>query len=257
MKWLITLVVGIVVGAGAVLFYLGALPLQSVPPAPVIAAVPASPAVTEPATPPPPAPAPPGTDVALPASSLPPVTAPAIAPEAALPAVPLTVIGSPPGASPSSSQGSPSGSPSGLPSGLLIPVAHITAAQLTDTFGQARGSERQHEALDIMAPKGTPVYAVADGKLVKLFKSKPGGITLYQFDPTEKYAYYYAHLERYAAGIKEGQELKRGQLIGYVGVTGNSDPAAPHLHFAIFELEAKKEWWKGTPINPYPLMTGK
>ena len=106
-----------------------------------------------------------------------------------------------------------------------------------------------------MAAKGTPVLAVADGKVEKLFQSKPGGTTLYQFDPTGRYAYYYAHLDRYADGIKEGMELKRGQLLGYVGVTGNSDPNAPHLHFAMFELTPEKQWWKGTPVNPFPLMT--
>jgi murein DD-endopeptidase MepM/ murein hydrolase activator NlpD len=105
-----------------------------------------------------------------------------------------------------------------------------------------------------MAPKGTKVVAAADGKIVKLFTSKPGGLTVYQFDPTEKYAYYYAHLDRYADGLKEGAEFKRGDLIGYVGTTGNADPNAPHLHFAVFELTPEKQWWKGTPVDPYPLL---
>ena len=127
-------------------------------------------------------------------------------------------------------------------------------AALTDTYEQPRGKQRQHEALDIMAAKGTPVLAVADGKVEKLFESKPGGTTLYQFDPGGRYAYYYAHLDRYAEGIKEGMDLKRGQVLGYVGVTGNSDPNAPHLHFAMFELTPEKKWWKGTPVNPFPMM---
>jgi murein DD-endopeptidase MepM/ murein hydrolase activator NlpD len=137
---------------------------------------------------------------------------------------------------------------------LLLPVQGIKTANLTDTYDQPRGKQRQHEALDIMAAKGTPVLAVADGKVEKLFASKPGGTTLYQFDPSGRYAYYYAHLDRYADGIKEGMELKRGQVLGYVGVTGNSDPNAPHLHFAMFELTPEKKWWKGTPVNPYPMM---
>ncbi|MFZ3287562.1 MAG: M23 family metallopeptidase, partial [Telluria sp.] len=137
---------------------------------------------------------------------------------------------------------------------LLVPVEGIQASALSDTFDQPRGKERHHEALDIMAPKGSKVLAVADGKLVKLFNSKPGGLTIYQFDPSEKFAYYYAHLDRYAEGIKEGMPLKRGDLIGYVGSTGNADPAAPHLHFAVVELTAEKQWWKGTPLNPYPLL---
>jgi murein DD-endopeptidase MepM/ murein hydrolase activator NlpD len=105
-----------------------------------------------------------------------------------------------------------------------------------------------------MAPKGTKVVAAADGKVVKLFTSKPGGLTIYQFDPTEKYAYYYAHLDHYADGLKEGADIKRGDTIGYVGVTGNADPNAPHLHFAVFELTPEKQWWKGTPVDPYPLL---
>jgi murein DD-endopeptidase MepM/ murein hydrolase activator NlpD len=137
---------------------------------------------------------------------------------------------------------------------LLIPVAGIKASQLTDTFNQARGSERKHEALDILAPKGTAVIAVADGKVVKLFNSKPGGLTVYQFDTTEKFSYYYAHLDHYAAGVAEGIFLKRGDLVGYVGSSGNADPGAPHLHFAIFELTPERQWWKGTPLNPYPLL---
>ena len=137
---------------------------------------------------------------------------------------------------------------------LLIPVEGMKYAQLSNNFDQPRGKERHHEALDIMAPNGTKVLAVADGKVVKLFNSKPGGLTVYQFDPTEKLAYYYAHLEKYADGMKEGQSVKRGDLIGYVGVTGNSNPNAPHLHFAVFELTPEKQWWKGTPLNPYPMM---
>lgn len=135
-----------------------------------------------------------------------------------------------------------------------VPVDGMKYAQLSDNFDQPRGKERHHEALDIMAPKGTKVVAVADGKVAKLFNSKPGGLTVYQFDPSEKMAYYYAHLDKYADGLTEGAAIKRGDLIGYVGVTGNSDPKAPHLHFAVFELTPEKQWWKGTPVNPYPMM---
>ena len=139
---------------------------------------------------------------------------------------------------------------------LLIPVAGINANALKDTFNEARGSERRHEALDILAPKGTQVFAVADGKVAKLFTSKPGGLTVYQFDTSEKFAYYYAHLDRYAPDLKDGMNLKRGDLVGYVGVSGNADPQTPHLHFAIFELGPQKQWWKGNPVNPYPLLGG-
>lgn len=139
---------------------------------------------------------------------------------------------------------------------LVMPVRGITPAQLTDTYTQKRGSDRIHEALDIMAPRGTDVVAAVDGKIVKLFNSKPGGLTIYQFDRDARYAYYYAHLDRYADGIVEGKDVVRGELLGYVGTTGNADPAAPHLHFAIFELGAEKRWWEGRPINPYPLLIG-
>lgn len=139
---------------------------------------------------------------------------------------------------------------------LLVPVAGVEAGQLYDSFDEARG-KRRHEAIDIPAKKGTPVIAVDDGKVVKLFLSKPGGLTVYQFDPGEKVAYYYAHLDAYAPDLEEGQQLKRGDLVGYVGSTGNANPAAPHLHFAIFELGPEKRWWEGTALNPYPLLTGR
>lgn len=130
---------------------------------------------------------------------------------------------------------------------LLIPVQAVKPAQLTDTYTQARANGALHDALDIMAPRGTPVLAVEGGRVVKLFLSKSGGITLYQFEPDSNDAYYYAHLDRYA----EGSLLKKGQLIAYVGSTGNASPNAPHLHFAIFRLEPERQWWRGTPLNPF------
>ena len=136
---------------------------------------------------------------------------------------------------------------------LVIPVQGIAPGDLVDTYTQGRGN-RTHEAIDIMAPRGTPVYAVDDGTLVKLFTSKPGGLTLYHFDPDRKLAYYYAHLDRYAEGVKEGMKLRRGDLIGYVGVTGNANPDGPHLHFAVFRLGPEKRWWQGEPVNPYPAL---
>ncbi len=141
---------------------------------------------------------------------------------------------------------------------LLVPVAGVTASQLSDTFNDARGGgTRVHEALDIMAPRGTPVLAAVDGKVEKLFNSDAGGLTVYQFDPTGTYCYYYAHLHAYAPGLREGQILKRGDVIGTVGSTGNADPASPHLHFAIFLLGPEKRWHEGTPVNPYPLLTAR
>jgi murein DD-endopeptidase MepM/ murein hydrolase activator NlpD len=139
---------------------------------------------------------------------------------------------------------------------LVLPVQGITPEKLQNTYDDARGSGRVHEAIDIMAPRNTPVLAVEDGRVAKLFTSKQGGLTIYQFDPTETYAYYYAHLEHYAEGVREGIVLRRGQVIGYVGTSGNAAPDGPHLHFAIFRLTPEKRWWEGDPINPFPVLGG-
>jgi murein DD-endopeptidase MepM/ murein hydrolase activator NlpD len=140
--------------------------------------------------------------------------------------------------------------------GLTIPVDGIEGKDLRDTFSDTRAlGLRKHEALDIMAPHSTSVRAVDAGTIEKLFNSRGGGgITIYQFDPTRTYSYYYAHLDRYADRLHEGQTVHRGEIIGYVGSTGNASSDAPHLHFAIFRLTPKKEWWKGEPINPYPVL---
>ena len=141
--------------------------------------------------------------------------------------------------------------------GIGLPIAKLTSKDIHDTFNQGRGGgERRHEATDIMAPKGTPVVAVDNGVIAKLFTSKPGGLTVYQFDSEEKYVFYYAHLDRYAEGLREGVLVRKGQVIGYVGITGNSDPNAPHLHFAILQLGPEKKWYSDTrPVDPYPLLT--
>ena len=137
---------------------------------------------------------------------------------------------------------------------LSMPVQGMRADQLMPSFKQVRGT-RPHEAIDILAARGTPIVAVEDGKVAKLFTSKAGGLTVYQFDPASRYAYYYAHLDRYEEGLADGQSLRRGQVIGYVGSTGNADPKAPHLHFAIFRLGPDRRWWQGTAIDPYPVFT--
>jgi len=242
MRWLLTFLLGVVVGAGGL--FIGLRQFADSP----------NPIITD------------GGALPAPPSDAPPTPAAAPAAAAAAPAGPADRIvqtdlsdANLPIRPASQSTTATSTGPEltaggGMPAKLLVPVEGVSYAKLTDTFDQPRGQERHHEALDIMAPKGTPVRAVADGKVAKLFESKPGGTTLYQFDPSEQYAYYYAHLDKYADGIKEGMQLKRGDVIGYVGVTGNSDPNAPHLHFAVVALTPEKQWWKGTPINPYPLL---
>jgi peptidoglycan LD-endopeptidase LytH len=137
---------------------------------------------------------------------------------------------------------------------LEIPVEGIRSEQLTRSFNDKRGSARLHEAIDIPAPRNTPVKAVEDGTIARLFFSKAGGITIYQFDPTERFCYYYAHLERYATGLAEGGKVRKGQVIGYVGTSGNAPKDVPHLHFAVYRLTGEKRWWEGTPIDPYDVL---
>jgi murein DD-endopeptidase MepM/ murein hydrolase activator NlpD len=138
--------------------------------------------------------------------------------------------------------------------GLLIPVQGVLASSLVNTYDQARGQGRRHDAIDIMAPRGTPVVAVADGVVMKLFQSERGGITLYELAPDRRTIYYYAHLDRYAPGIADGQALRRGQVLGYVGNTGDAGPGNYHLHFEVSTTADPKKYWGGTPQNPYPLL---
>ncbi len=146
-------------------------------------------------------------------------------------------------------------SPGGLEDrNLLIPVKGVAASELTRQFSDERGGSRRHEAIDILAPRNTPVLAVEDGRIARLFFSKAGGTTIYQFDPSSDFCYYYAHLERYADGLREGQDVRKGQVIGYVGTSGNAPKNTPHLHFAIFRLTEAKRWWEGTPIDPYDVL---
>lgn len=137
---------------------------------------------------------------------------------------------------------------------LTLPVQGIKRSELRSNFDEARGSSRKHEAIDILAPRNTPVLAVEDGTVARLFLSNAGGITIYQYDPSMTYVYYYAHLERYAEGLKEAARIKRGDVIGYVGTTGNAPRNTPHLHFAIIKMTDDKKWWQGTAIDPYSVL---
>lgn len=135
---------------------------------------------------------------------------------------------------------------------LLPPVAGLDPRTLRDTFEDGRG-DRAHEAIDILAPRGTPVVAVDDGVVLRLLESARGGLSVYQLDATSTYCYYYAHLDAYAAGLREGQALGRGSLVGYVGTTGNAPPDTPHLHFAILRLDPGQRGCQGPALNPHPL----
>lgn len=144
------------------------------------------------------------------------------------------------------------------PTGLAVPVVGVKPRELADTYTQARaGGARRHDAIDIMAPTGRPVVAAAPGRVEKIFFSQGGGNTVYVRSDDKRWIYYYAHLSAYAPGLHEGQHLLRGAPVGFVGATGNANPAGPHLHFAINRMEPGEKWWQGTAINPYPLLAGK
>lgn len=141
---------------------------------------------------------------------------------------------------------------------LLIPVEGVAPAQLQDTFKDARSEGRVHDAIDIIAPRGTPVLAATDGRVVKLFNSVKGGITLYQLAAVdEHYVLYYAHLERYVEGLAEGHVARRGETLAYVGDTGNATPGNTHLHFQLYRVADPKHFWTGENLNPYPLLRGQ
>jgi murein DD-endopeptidase MepM/ murein hydrolase activator NlpD len=192
------------------------------------------------ATPPPPAPSP--------------APEPAVPPEVIAPIATATspppVIAAPP------TETIPSISDPDAPRPMIVPVAGVDRSAMRDMFNEVRGN-RRHEAIDILAPRGTPVIATDDGVVKKLFTSKPGGLTVYEFDPDQRFCYYYAHLDRYADGLHEGQLLRRGEVLGYVGTTGNAPKDTPHLHFALIRLNADRRWWQGTYVNPYPLLAGR
>lgn len=183
-----------------------------------------------------------------------PISTPLPEAQPAVTAAPAKESVAPPATAPAATAAPSAAQAADAPSGLLLPVQGIQASQLRDTFTDARSQGRVHDAIDIMADAGTPVLAVADGTVEKLFDSERGGLTIYQFEPSGRWCYYYAHLQRYADGLAEKQVIKRGEVIGYVGSTGNASADAPHLHFEVHVLGPEKQWWKGESINPYPLL---
>jgi murein DD-endopeptidase MepM/ murein hydrolase activator NlpD len=183
--------------------------------------------------------------------SVSPSTSPGVSPS---PNASATPAASP---SPQATQTPASNRPSNANTQLLIPVAGVRADQLTDTYTQSRSEGRAHNAIDIMAAKGTPVLAAADGTVVRLFQSDKGGTTLYVRGTDDRTIYYYAHLSAYAEGIVENKFVRRGDLIAYVGDTGNAGAGNFHLHFAIWTVDDPKRYFDGANVNPYPLLTGK
>ena len=141
--------------------------------------------------------------------------------------------------------------------GMIIPVAGVQAKNLVDSFDDMRGGTRHHNALDIMAQRNTPVLAATSGKILKMHNSVAGGLSIYESDPTSRFVLMYGHLDSYRPGLKEGASVRRGEIIGFVGSTGIANPAAPHLHFQITRNDNMQEWWKGTPLNPFPVLRPK
>lgn len=138
---------------------------------------------------------------------------------------------------------------------LVMPVAGVDPARIRDSFDAGRDAGRRHNALDILAPRGTPVLAADDGRIIRLSSNRLGGITIYALDPLERVVYYYAHLDRYREGLRSGTYILRGDTIGYVGTTGNAPENVPHLHFQIMRMPRdRRQYWNGEPINPYPLL---
>ena len=191
----------------------------------------------------------------LPAIDVPPVSpAEPVAIGTPLPAPPTDPIAPAPEELPAAPVPAPDVSSSVGKVNLIIPVAGVRPEQLLDTFGDARSEGRLHDAIDIMAPAGTPVLAAADGRIVQLFQSERGGITIYQLGANQEVIFYYAHLASYAAGLAEGNNVRQGDVIAYVGDTGNAGPGNYHLHFSIAVVSDPKRYWEGININPYPLL---
>jgi peptidoglycan LD-endopeptidase LytH len=140
-----------------------------------------------------------------------------------------------------------------LRAALIIPVQGVALSDIHDTYTEARAGH-VHEALDIGAPRGTPVLSAAKGRVLKLHQSVPGGKMVYAADATDRFILMYGHLDRYADGLTDGMPLVQGQVIGYVGTTGNAPPGTPHLHFALARGRPSVAWWRGTPIDPFPLL---
>lgn len=139
---------------------------------------------------------------------------------------------------------------------LMIPVAGVGAERIEDTFTAARDGDRQHNAVDIIAPRNTPIVAADDGVILRLSNNALGGITIYTADRDQEFVYYYAHLERYQDGLAVGKTIRKGDTIGYVGTTGNAPKNVPHLHFQIMLWPSDGKWWSGEPVNPYSALRG-
>ena len=139
------------------------------------------------------------------------------------------------------------------PRRLMVPVDGVRPADVPDSYRAARGT-RAHNAVDILAPRGTAVLSADDGRVYRLRSNRAGGLTVYAVDTEERFVYYYAHLDRYREGLAEGAALAKGDVLGYVGSTGNARPTEPHLHFQVMRMGPGGEWWSGQPLDPRPYL---
>ncbi len=139
---------------------------------------------------------------------------------------------------------------------LSIPVEGVARAALADGWRVSPSSRHGHHAIDIPAPAGTPVLAVADGRIEKLSEGERGGAAIYERSRDGGTIYFYAHLDHYAPALAEGQAVSAGQVIAAVGTTGDAEAGAPHLHFEVHRMAPGEAWWQGREVNPYPLLKG-
>ena len=130
---------------------------------------------------------------------------------------------------------------------LRMPVVGVRTSDLYNSWGDPRdGGRRKHRGIDIFAKKGTPVVAVSDGIISYIGDQPKGGHCLW-LTTEDGTSFYYAHLDRWATGLYEGMEVRSGDLLGYVGNTGNALTTPPHLHFAVNDNDEM--------VNPYPILT--
>ena len=139
---------------------------------------------------------------------------------------------------------------------IMIPVAGVSPSMIEDSFTAARDGDRQHNALDILAPRNTPIIAADDGTILRLSTNQLGGITIYAADRDHEFVYYYAHLDHYRDGLVANQKIAKGDTLGFVGTTGNAPKDVPHLHFQIMLWPSDGKYWVGEPVNPYPVLRG-
>jgi len=139
---------------------------------------------------------------------------------------------------------------------LMVPVAGADMSKVEDTFLDGRDGERVHHAIDILAPRGTPILSADDGKILRMSTNTLGGITMYTVDPENRLVYYYAHMDHYNDAMSPGRAIVRGDTLGYVGTTGNAPKDTPHLHFQIMRWPADGKYWNGEPIDPFEFLGG-